>query len=360
MRIGFDVSKALAPDGIGTCTRQLLRALLELGGGDEIVLTGLLGPVDEPALRDLLADAPGGWRLLSPPATGDVDVLHSLTWSCPPGYRGPLVFTCHDLTFLTHPELHTLDNKLHCATGTLRAVLADATFVAVSRWTAGELQRCFGVPEERIRVVHHAAGPRFRPVDPDEARQRIRESFGVEGPFVLAVGTLEPRKNFERLLTAYGELPEALRRAHPLLLAGGGGWKNAALTARLAQPELAATVRRLGRVSEDDLIDLYSAAAVFAYPSLAEGFGLPVLEAMACGAPVLTSQGSALPEVTGDAARLVDPTDTGALGAALHELLESPEERQRLRRLGLARAATFSWRRAATETRDLYRSLAAA
>jgi alpha-1,3-rhamnosyl/mannosyltransferase len=167
------------------------------------------------------------------------------------------------------------------------------------------------------------------------------------------VATLEPRKNLRRLLAAYSGLPAGLRERHPLVMAGGKGWL-------LDEENLAGldAAMRLGHVATDDLVALYSAATVFAYPSLAEGFGLPVVEAMACGAPVLTSNVSSLPEVAGDAARLVDPQDADAIRDTLRNLLEDPEARSDLRRRGFERAATFSWERTARETLELYRKLA--
>ncbi len=171
---------------------------------------------------------------------------------------------------------------------------------------------------------------------------------------MLAVGTLEPRKNLGRLLDAYARLDADLRQAHPLVIAGGGGWKNEALLARCAE---IGTAYRLEPDGDADLSLLYSAAAVFVYPSLAEGFGLPVIEAMACGAPVITSNVSSMPEVAGDAAWLIDPLDTEDLRDALDELLAHPDHRQRLRALGRQRAATFSWAETARRTLALYRRL---
>lgn len=345
VRIGVDVSKALPPrDGIGRYTAELVRALTAAG------LEPRLYALDRGADLGLAAPLfPGAAPSLDPASDG-LDVFHATAWTLPAGYRGPVVFTCHDLTFLSHPEHHTLVNKVRCLTGLLEARLAGAVFLAVSHATARELADRLGLGDDDVRVVHHAASAAFRPLAAGEARRRVAERFGVDAPYVLAVGTLEPRKNLGRLAAAWAGLPEELRRRHPLLVAGAEGWM-------LADGDLPRSVRRLGFVEQDDLVALYGAAAVFAYPSLAEGFGLPVVEAMACGAPVVTSDVSSLPEVAGAAARLVDPLDVDALGAALRELLERPDERERLRELGLRRAAEFSWEATARRTIELYRDV---
>ncbi len=356
MRVGFDAAKALDPrDGIGRYARELLRALAEAGAGLELELFGLPPGLSGAEARERLGSTAGchsGWDV----EAAGLDLFHSTAWNLPSGSGRPLVFTCHDLTFLTHPECHTLDNKIHCTTGVLRANLAGAHFLAVSRATAAALEEQLGIAADRVEVIHHAPSPDLVPVPREEARRRLRERFGVDGAPVLAVGTLEPRKNLERLLDAYAGLDGDLRRDHPLILAGGGGWRNQALLARI---DAVGSAHRIDPEGDGDLSLLYSAAAIFAYPSLAEGFGLPVVEAMACGAPVLTSNTSSLPEVAGDAACLVDPLDVEAIRAALEKLLRDPDERERLRRLGRQRARQFSWAETARRTLDLYRRVAA-
>ncbi len=355
MRIGFDASKALAPrDGIGRYARELLRALVELDAGVELELFGLAA-VGEAEAREQLGlpsarlGVHRGWLM-----PDQIDVFHSTAWHVPPGCAAPIVFTCHDLTFLTHPACHTLDNKVHCLSGLLRANLAGAHFLAVSQATADSLDQQLGIGADRVEVIHHAPSPNLRPLPRKQARRHLHERFGIDGAPVLAVATLEPRKNLVRLIDAYADLDADLRQAHPLVIAGGGGWKNEDLIARCAE---IGTAHRLDPEGDDDLSLLYSAAAVFAYPSLAEGFGLPVVEAMACGAPVITSNLSSLPEVAGDAAWLIDPHDTADIREALDELLASPEHRRRLRALGRKRAASFSWAETARRTLALYRRL---
>jgi alpha-1,3-rhamnosyl/mannosyltransferase len=361
IRIGLDVSKAQgSADGIGTYTLELLRALLPILSDEQVWLYDLLHPVDFEALGHTL----GGWpRGIRPrpsgrPAEDDLDLFHSTCSATPTPLGSRLLFTCHDLTVLSHPECHTLENKVHSLTGLLQAHLADAHFLAISENTASELHHRLEIPTDRIDVIHLAAAPHFRRLD-GEPSLRLREHFQVEGNFLLAVGTLEPRKNLNRLLDAYAALPQDLRRQWPLLLVGGEGWNHQDLLRKLEEKPELSTARRLGEVNQEDLLHLYNAAELFVYPSLAEGFGLPLLEAMACGAPVLTSAGGATAEVAGSAAKLVDPHDTKALREALEALLTKPATREGLRVRGFERANAFSWTTTAEQTLALYHRLVA-
>jgi glycosyltransferase involved in cell wall biosynthesis len=182
----------------------------------------------------------------------------------------------------------------------------------------------------------------------------VRAATGIDTPYLLAVGTLEPRKNLLTLLHAYAALPPSVP---PLVLTGSPGWGNQTLATTLATLNLGERVRFTGYVADEVLPALYSAAELFLYPSLYEGFGLPVLEAMACGAPVITSSTSSLPEVAGAAAVLIDPQRADHLAEAIQTLLETPDQRARLREAGLARAQTFSWDRCAQDTVNVYRQV---
>lgn len=361
MRIGLDIGKAVPPrDGIGNFTYELLQGLLPLfrDGDDELLLYApTASRSHEPGgLLEKLGPLARGitWQGTVPRPEDGLDLYHSTAWHVPAGLRCPLLFTCYDLTFVTHPDCHTWGNKVHCAAGLLTADLQEAHFLAISEDAKQELQNVLGVEAERIDVVYPAPAGRFAPLDRERVQKRLTERLGLEGGFLLAVGTIEPRKNLLRLLEAYGRLDEALRQRYPLLLAGGAGWQDAAELDRvLARPTLSG-VRRLGRVEDDVLLDLYNGAAVFAYPSLAEGFGLPIVEAMACGTAVLTSAVSATAEVAGDAALLVDPQDTDAIADGLGRLLADDTLRRRLAEAGRRRAADFSWQKAAKQTQTLY------
>lgn len=366
MRVGFDVSKVFGPgDGVARYSVSLLEAIAqeaeERGGAPALHLYSMGAATDSRAWKRLLDELPGNVRR-GPgqgPRRRDVDLLHVLSFSDPARFDGPLVFTVHDLTFLTHPEFHVPENRNHCLLGTLRALAMGATVVAVSEATAEEVDRWFVLPEARLRVVYEAASTVFAVLRGDEletARRRVAERFGLDGPFVLSVGSLEPRKNIARLVEAYAGLESELRKRTPLVLVGSGGWKRDAVMAG-AWPEF---VQHLGAVEEDDLVALYNVASVVAYPSLVEGFGLPVVEAMACGTPVLTSNTSSLAEVGADAALCVDPLDVTAIRRGLESLLSDSSLRRRYRHAGLARAGEFCWRKAAAQMIDIYGEVVAA
>lgn len=358
MRVGIDISKGLvSPDGIGRTIRGLVSGLIEAGVEDEVVLYPLLEPVPAERFAAVFPDAPANFRLAAAraPEEGEVDLFHATSYCAPLRWEGPLVFTVHDLTFLTHPQFHTLENRLHCLSGLARAASRGARFLAVSEHTRRECERCLALPGERIDVVPNAADARFRPLDPEAARGHVARRFGLAEPYVLAVGTLEPRKNLGALIAAFAALPEDRRRSLRLAVAGGGGWLGVDPAAAARRAGIGDRVTVLGAVADDDLPHLYAGAEVFAYPSLAEGFGLPALEALACGAPAVVSGVSSLPEVVGEAAVLIDPGDVDSLRAALERVLADGDLRARLRAAGPRQAARFSWRRTAEETLAVYR-----
>ncbi len=362
LRLGWDLDKALDPvDGVGHYCHQLLRALMALDSENDYTLFQPHGQATQQDLERNFGSIPANFRLASPTRRGpdgaDFDLVHSTTWVFPFGFDGPVLFTCYDLTFLSHAHFHTLENRLACLTGTLRAHLRGGHFLAISEATAHELERRLGVGTERIDVIYPAPAERFRPLTLQSSEPPPTDRFGLPACFILAVGTLEPRKNLSRLIEAYRGLDLSERRQCSLVIAGGGGWKQDDLAERFGELE---GLRWLGRVNDDDLVLLYNRATLFAYPSLAEGFGLPIVEAMSCGTPVLTSDRSAMAEVAGEAAVLVDPTDTESIRRGLSRLLRDEELRHELATHGLAHAGSFSWHRTAEEVLALYQRLAGA
>ncbi len=249
----------------------------------------------------------------------------------------PTVLVVYDLAAL---DPATSPNRRSAAVERLTlapAVRRAAALVCISEATADALRERHPEVAPKLSVAPLAASPAPGPVDPAELAELPAPGF------VLAVGTLEPRKNLPRLVAAYAALPDALQSSHPLVVAGAAGWRTGETLDALRS--LGERCRRLGHVSDGALVELYRRCAVFCYPSLSEGFGLPVLEAMAAGAPVLTSDTSSLPEVGGDAAAYADPFDTDAIAAALRGLLEDPARRAELAATGPSRAAEFSWER---------------
>jgi len=366
VRIGIDIGKALGPlDGLARYARGLVEGLAaisrESGSGENrYLLFPLFEAADEVRFREVFPGLPPnfGFARRRAPAAGEVDLFHC-TASAVPHEAAALVYTLHDLTFLTRPTEHTLDNRLHSLRGLARGLARGGRLIAVSECTRRDAVRLIGVPEAEIDVVHPAVSARFRPA-PAPAVEAVRRRLGLDQPYVLTVGTLEPRKNLAGLIAAFGLLPERLRGERLLVAAGGPGWGSLRVEELAASAGVADRFRRLDRVADEDLPALCSGAELFAYPSFYEGFGLPPLEAMACGAPVVASRAGALPEVVGEAGVLVDPHDPASIRDGLASLLDDPARRRRLAEAGLARAATFSWERTARETLAVYGRAAAA
>jgi len=277
------------------------------------------------------------------------DVFHACTLRRNPPRRVRVTATIHDMTAWLMPELHPAANRQ--AERNFADVLrhADAA-IAVSQSTKDDAVRLLGLPPEKVTVIHSGVPDAFFDVPPDAAAA-VRKRYRLERPFVLFIGTVEPRKNIDTLLDAYESLPRSVREEFEMVVAGPIGWAAAGTAARLSN------VRYLGYVAEADLAPLTAAAAVFVYPSLYEGFGFPVAQALAAGAPVLTSNVSSLPEIAGDAALLVDPRSTAEIRDALARLLLSPDLRADLAARGRRRAQQFRWDRCAAQSVHFFESV---
>lgn len=372
MRIALDVSAIRhgLTNGVAVYTANLARELVRL---DVDVMAWFCarssGAAD--AVLDELASAgaeivrgrapwrwsPDGawWLPWTPPDRSlldRVDVWHLGEFHLPTVTATPVVATVHDLTTLTHPDHHLLINRV-VHRRRLRWIGRHALrVIAVSRSTKRDLAARTRMDPTRISVVHEACGHRRSPHP--GGFDILRRRYGIRRPYVLTVGTLEPRKNQERLIRAFESLP-ASAGALDLVLVGGKGWRAGSVLRAIEASPARTRIHRLGPVSERALSTLYANALVFAYPSVYEGFGLPVLEAMARGTPVLTSNVSSLPEVAGDAALLVDPGSVDSIRSGLERLVDDPDLRERLIASGREREATFSWKRAARETLAVYR-----
>jgi glycosyltransferase involved in cell wall biosynthesis len=275
---------------------------------------------------------------------------------CDPAY--PTVLTVHDLAFRVLPHV-CVDRTRAALERLLPGCLELAAAVVVpSRSTERDLLREYGVRPEKVFVVAEGVEPAFRPLEDPERRSDLARRWSLPPRYLLAVGTVEPRKNLATLLRAMDVLRER-GASWPLLVAGGRGWKSEALYREWEERGLTEAVRFLGRVPHEDLPGLYSLADLFVYPSLYEGFGLPLLEAMACGTPVLSTAVSSIPEVAGDAGHLVEePEDADALADAIGRLMEDEDARRTLSARGRERAREFTWRRAAEETVRVFRGVA--
>ncbi len=282
------------------------------------------------------------------------DVFHTCKLLHPPR-RAKLTATIHDLTCWIMPEAHSPENVAadqHFADRILRR--ADG-LIAVSETTRDDAVRILGLAPEKIRVIYHGIAEAYFKIRKEEA-ERVRAKLRLERPYLLFVGTIEPRKNLDRLLNAYRALPASIREEFDLVLAGPPGWAPIETLVRLRQP--AAGVRYLGYVAEPDLPGLFAGATVFVYPSLYEGFGFPVAQSMAAGTAVITSGISALPEITGEAAMLVDPRSETELRGAMLEVLTSPARRSRMAELGRKNAQRFSWADCARRSIEFFEGVA--
>ncbi|KAB8143898.1 glycosyltransferase family 4 protein [Chloroflexia bacterium SDU3-3] len=296
-------------------------------------------------------------QLLAPPLlrlTG-ADLFHGVLNVTPLFCPVPSVVTIHDLAFWSFPKTFRRVNRAYLTWATKVAAKRSAYILAVSEATKSEIIRYLGIPPERIVVTYDAAEPRFRPPAPEELAA-FRRRAGLPERFVLFLGTLEPRKNIPTLLDAYAKIAHATDA--PLIIGGGKGWLYDEIFAKAEALGLGDKIRFAGYVPGDDLPLWFAAATVFVFPSIYEGFGMPLLEAMACGTATVTSNRSSLPEVVGDAGLTVDPYSADELGEAILRLLNDEELRQELSERGLARARRFSWRETAERTLAVYEAAA--
>lgn len=369
MLIGIDASRTVLARRTGTerYALEITRALIDLPADDRFVLY-----FNQPPPPDLFPRSSRvRWRVMPSPRLWTVgrlslemvvrppDVLFVPAHSLPPIVPRATVATIHDLGYLHFPGEHpTLTRWLRRQSNGWSARRATRV-IAISGATRDDLVRYEGIQTERITVVHHGRAPWFKPVNDSSLIEAVRTRHGLDAPYLLFIGTLQPRKNIERLLAAFDQVA-ADRPDLLLALVGAAGWQPERLHRALAQVRARDRVRSLGYVDDADLPPLLSGSLGLAFPSLYEGFGLPALEAMACGTPVLTSSTSSLPEVVGDAALLVDPLDVRAIADGLCRLADNAELRHQLGDSGLTRAADFTWERAARETLAVIRSAHAA
>jgi glycosyltransferase involved in cell wall biosynthesis len=369
VRILLDYRPALRErTGVGEYVHELTRALARTAVGDEItILSASWKDRPSPELAADLADVhiadrripvrglTWAWNHLEwPPVewlAGDTDVVHAQTPLMIPAIRAAQVVTIHDLDFLLHPERAAAEMRRDYPrlVGN-HATRADHIIVS-SHYAAREVILRLDLPTDKVSVCSPGA--------PDWAHEIGTEHTSDSGKSILFVGTLEPRKNIGRLLDAYSILRERRADAPPLVLAGRVRPEMEAEMQRLESPPLAGHVTRLGYVSHEARQQLYREARLLVLPSLEEGFGLPVLEAMACGVPVVISTRGSLPEVAGDAARPVDPLDANAIAGEMERLLH-PEPRRDAVLRGRAQAARYSWDACAAAARTAYREAVAA
>ncbi|HLI71430.1 MAG TPA: glycosyltransferase family 1 protein [Ktedonobacteraceae bacterium] len=376
MHIAFDYTAGIRQEaGIGHYVRSLLAAMLALDKGNQYTLITSGRPTRErpfpaaPNVRGrglLIPDRYVNvlwyrWRAPLPAHifTGQVDIYHGPDFVLPPlSKKIRKVVTIHDLAFLEHPE-YAVPSLVEYLKKVVPISLAEADVVAaVSHYSAQTLIEHFQTPREKIVVVPNGLRPHFRRITDPVLLGATVNKFGLKHPLVLGVGTLQPRKNHQGLIKAFHRAQsDKKNRPAMLALAGEPGWLYDETRQLIADLKLEKKVRFLGRTNDLELCMLYSLADVFAFPSFFEGFGVPPLEAMACGAPVITSNTSSLPEVVGDAALTVDPHNIDALAQAITRLIGDENLREELRQKGYARAQLYTWPKSAQKMLDTYQKL---
>ena len=364
MIIGLEASSLHGwKSGVGYYTENLLASVMQMSPehkyvlfsnrdmranwrpmGREIIYGRGFFPVRSVWMQAML---PGTVRRVRPEICHFTNYLAPLTLGC------PYVVNIHDMSLYITPRLHNFKKLALDRTLIPHVARRADAIITGSNSARDDIVRHLRVPRKKIKVISYAISPAFGPVTDPARLSAVREKYGIRVPYILYVGTIEPRKNIASLIRAFALLK---RRGlpHKLVIVGQPGWHFAPIYAEVERQALRCEVIFTGYVPFEDLPALYSAAESMAFPSLYEGFGLPVLEAMACGTPLVTSNSSALAEIAGVNALLVNPLSVSEIAAALHRLHKDPDLRQELRRRGLSRAAEFTWERLARSTLDLY------
>lgn len=374
MHIGIDITSAVTQSaGIGRYTRELMRALFALDTSYRYTLFYASEkrnslPFDHLPPHTRIRRLPfhdrwlaRGWHRLQLPIpveliTGPIDLFHSPDFTLPPTLpRTRTLLTVHDLSFLRDPASAVPSLRRFLEKAVSRSVRRAQHVLADSQATKDDLIDLFGTSVDKIDVLLSGVDARFKPITDRAALAAVRTKYELgEDRFVLAIGTIQPRKNYVRLIDAFAQLLKQSSEELTLVIAGGKGWMFDDIFTEVTRLGLERRVRFTGFIDDVDLPALYSNASMLVYPSLYEGFGLPVLEAMACGVPSIGSNVSSIPEVIGNAGLLVDPFDINAIATAMHRLLHDVSLREHYRQVGLERAAGFTWDNAARQLLAIY------
>ncbi|HZY43940.1 MAG TPA: glycosyltransferase family 1 protein [Anaerolineae bacterium] len=373
MKIGIDYTSAVSQGaGIGRYTRELIRAVLALPSDHYFSLFyASRTNIQESEIRNQRSEIhhlrfhdkwlTRIWHRARLPipievVIGKIDLFHSPDFTLPPTMPGvPTLLTVHDLSFMRDPDSAWPSLRAYLMQAVPRSVKRATHLLADSQATKDDLIDLFKTPPEKITVLYSGVDARFTPIRDRAEIDRVREKYKIgPSPFALSVGTLQPRKNYRRLIEAYAKLNN--HRLH-LVIGGGRGWMFDDLFTLVQSLQLEDRVHFIGFVKDEDLSTLYSAADLFVYVSLYEGFGLPLLEAMACGTPVIGSNTSSLPEVIGDVGLQVDPKDVDAIAQAMLQMLTRSDWRDRSVAAGIDRAKLFTWDKAAQQLLSIYEQL---
>jgi glycosyltransferase involved in cell wall biosynthesis len=298
-----------------------------------------------------------GWGLARWIHADSPDLIH-VQYTAPLLAGIPIVVTVHDVSFIEHPKYFTGTRRSQLRLTVGRTVRRAARILTVSEFSRDAILRAYDVAPEKVRVIPNAANPEFRVVGREKAQAAVRDRLRLDAPFILSVGDLQPRKNQIGLIAAFSKLlTECPQLKHHLVLTGKETWFTPKVREAARACGFASRIHFTGFVSDADLLELYNACDCFVFPSFYEGFGLPILEAMACGRAVACSNTSSMPEVADGAGLLFDPYQTPEITRALKDILLDAELRGRMERLGLQRAAAFTWKKSARATLDVYKEV---
>jgi glycosyltransferase involved in cell wall biosynthesis len=372
MRIAFNATSLLSPlTGIGQYSKHLASGLLTAPDLDAEFFYGAFWqkevrqepmPASQTLLPWIRNNVPGSYalrrliqtqRFSAHTKRNRFDIYHEPN-ILPMPFDGPTVVTVHDLSWIRYPETHPVERVRAMNTHFEAGIKQASMLLTDSEFVRGEIIQVFGVNPDRIRAIPLGVESMFRHRTEEETRAILSNHGLKHGKYLLAVGTLEPRKNIQLALGAYLMLPPSLRKNYPLVLAGMSGWLNSGLQAQIAPLLITGEVRRLGYVSRMDLAHIMAGATTLVYPSLYEGFGLPPLESMACGVPVIASNVSSMPEVVADTGLLVDPNDIDAVAKAMKKMICDDTLRNDLSIKAKFRSLNFSWANCVMDTIKAY------
>jgi len=357
---GIPLTKRLT--GVGFYTYNLLLNLAKLFPETEYDLflpRRSLVPLNLPNLKPIFCPFVKGiiWeqtRLSHECRRRGVDLLHCTNYIVPIISQTPIVLTIHDLAVLRYPQTHPWKRRFKHQLLLRRSIEKAKLIIAVSRFTAQEISSIFHFPGERVKVVYEGVSPFFFPWKDEDRLNQIRKRYNLPSKFILYVGTLEPRKNISSLLLAFEMLKSQRKFPHKLVITGDKGWIYGEIIKTWKRMEIKREVIFTGYIPIADLPGLYGLAQLFVYPSIYEGFGLPPLEAMACGTPVVVSNGSSLPEVVGEAGIIVDPKRPESICQGMERVLGNSSLQSQLRDKGLKRVKEFTWEKTAQMTQKIY------
>src|SRR5438128_3803970 len=374
MRIGLDGFPLLVPrTGVGHYTFELARALALLAPSDQFELVAP-GPFPGSIIEDIRLACPDNLRAFTVEANSirrrrwwavglplylrkaSLDFFHGTNYEVPLWSKRRSVLTIHDLSILLHADTHRADLARRARRRLPLMTRSASRIITATECVRREISEHLHVKLDRVTVTPYAPRSGFQVVSAEQANH-TKQRLGIEDEFILFVGTVEPRKNLLALVRAFDQILRQRSRRPQLVVVGAEGWLTDELFAFIKESSISDRLRLTGYLDDDDLRALYSSCTVFVYPSIYEGFGLPPLEAMACGAPVIAGNIATFQETLGSAAELVEPNDVEALARSMVEILDDEDRRRTLSRRGLEQAAKFSWERTARLTLEVYREV---